>query len=181
MAPSCHSGTGEASCGWRATCQSQTLAGTNLSLNNVQDVTKPLSWSPELSARLSLQHCVSRRKNTELSARLCVCIANGLLLGSLERGSRWMLWVFLARSIWAVLSCCRILLNLFQQSNGSGMLQGSGGKFFSSTLQPCSLSEWRAASFSGCCFAILNVFVFFPLEPQDKPWEALLTCCTGLR
>lgn len=38
--------------------------------------------------------------------------------------------VFLARSIWAVPSCCRILLNVFQQSNGSGMLQGSGRKRF---------------------------------------------------
>lgn len=68
---------------------------------------------------------------------------------------------FLAHTIWAVPS--RILLNLFQQSNGSGLWKK---KFF---LPFYSLSEWRAASFSGCCFAILNVFLFFPLEPQDKP------------
>lgn len=161
MAPSCQSGTGEASCVWRATCQSRTLAGRNLSLNNVEDVTKPLSWSPELSARL--QHSVSRRNNTELSARLCVCTANALLLGPLERGSRWMLWFFWQAPSGLCLSCCRILLNLFQQSNGSGMLQGSGRKRFFPpfyNLVPCQNGEQQVSQDG--CFAILNVFSLLP-------------------
>lgn len=51
--------------------------------------------------------------------------------------------VFLARSIWAVPSCCRILLNLFQQSNGSGTLQALKGSFFLhfTALFPCQNGE----------------------------------------
>lgn len=89
-----------------------------------------------------------------------------------------MLWFFLACSIWAVPSCCRILLNLFQQSNGLGMLQGSGRKGF--FLHFTALFSVRTESSKFLRVLFCNVKCF-SLQPQDKPWEALLTCCTGLR
>lgn len=48
-------------------------------------MSQSLSWFPEVTVRLSLQHSVSRRSNTELSAGLCVRTNNVLLPGSLER------------------------------------------------------------------------------------------------
>lgn len=126
------------------------------------DVTKPLWWSPELSVRLSLQHSVSRRNYPELSARLCICIANGLLLGSLERGSRWMLWFFFGM---LHLGCAFVLQNPTESVSAEQWFRNASGlwkkRFF---LHFTALFSVRTASskFLRVLFCNVKCFSLLP-------------------
>lgn len=103
------------------------------------------------------------------------------LLGSLETGSRWMLWFFRHAPSGLCLHAVGSYWICFSRAMIQVCFRALEEKVFFLHFTALFSVRTESSKFLRMLFCNLNVFLFFPLDPQDKSCEALLTCCTGLR